>query len=87
MASIELKFSGTFNKSDYLAEFPCLNCQQYLSEQDIAKNNYRLWVSDYANDLEKEEFLSAYSGQKLTAYGLNFWLKAVEHQECPEGEV
>ena len=84
MASIELKFSGTFNNSDYLVEFPCLNCQQYLSEQDITKNNYSLWVSDYANDLEKEEYFSERLSRNLTTYGLNFWLKAVGHLECPE---
>ena len=71
MAAVELKFSGTFNKSDYLAEFPCLNCQQYLSKQDIAKNNYRLWVSDYANEVDKEEYFSQRLGRSLTTYGLN----------------
>jgi hypothetical protein len=42
MASIELKFSGTFAKTDYLKEFSCASCQQYLTKQDIAKGNYRL---------------------------------------------
>lgn len=84
MASIELKFSGTFNKSDYLKEFSCVGCQQYITEQDISQGNYRLWVSDYANDVDKEEFFSARLGRKLTAYGLTFWLKSVEHSECPE---
>ena len=88
MASIELKFSGTFNKSDYLKDFSCGICQQYITEQDISQNNYRLWVSDYANEVSKEEFLSERSGQYLTVYSLNFWLKFVEHLECPEeGEV
>ena len=86
MASIELKFQGTFNNSDYLQEFSCGSCQCYITEYDISQGNYRLWVSDYANDLEKEEFISAYSGQKLIVYGLNFWLKAVEHLECSKGE-
>ena len=84
MASIELKFSGTFQKDDYLKEFSCGYCQQYITEQDILKGNYRLYVSDYANDLEKEEFFSERLGRNLTAYGLNFWLKAVGHLECPE---
>ena len=82
MASIELKFSGTFNKSDYLKEFSCAYCQQYITEQDILKGNYRLYVSDYANDLEKEEFFSERLGRNLTAYGLNFWLKAVGRLDC-----
>jgi len=84
MASIELKFSGTFAKTDYLKEFCCGSCQQYLTEQDILKGNYRLYVSDYANDLEKEEYFSERLGRHLTTYGLNFWLKAVRHLECPE---
>lgn len=72
MASIELKFSGTFNKSDYLKEFSCSGCQHYLTEQDISGGNYRLYVSDYANDVGKEEFFSARLGRNLTTYGLNF---------------
>ena len=86
MAAVELKFSGTFNHLDYLKEFSCGSCQQYITEQDILKSNYRLWVSDYANDLKKEEYFSERLGRYLTTYGLNFWLKAVEHLECPEGE-
>ena len=84
MASIELKFSGTFNKSDYLKEFSCGHCQHYLTEQEISRGNYRLYVSDYANDVGKEEFFSARLGRNLTSHGLTFWLKSVEHQECPE---
>ena len=84
MATVELKFQGTFNKSDYLKEFACAYCQHYLTEQDVLKSNYRLYVSDYANEVDKEEFFSARLGRNLTTYGLNFWLKAVEHQECPE---
>jgi hypothetical protein len=42
MASIELKFSGTFAKCDYLQEFTCGFCQQAITEQDISEGNYRL---------------------------------------------
>ena len=84
MGAVELKFQGTFNKSDYLKEFFCGSCQQAITEQDILKSNYRLYVSDYANEISKDEFLSARLGRNLTAYGLNFWLKSVEHSECPE---
>ncbi|KLL04884.1 MAG: hypothetical protein MRERV_10c072, partial [Mycoplasmataceae bacterium RV_VA103A] len=59
---------------------------QYITEQDICQSNYRLYVSDYANEVEKDEFFSERLGRNLTTYGLNFWLKAVEHLECPEGE-
>ena len=84
MASIELKFSGTFNRSDYLKEFSCGYCQQYITEQDILKGNYRLYVSDYANDVGKDDFLSERLGRYLTVYNLTFWLKAVEHLDCSE---
>jgi hypothetical protein len=43
-------------------------------------------VSDYANEVGKDEVFSARLGRNLTTYGLNFWLKAVEHLECSEGE-
>ncbi|CAG8496350.1 11156_t:CDS:2 [Cetraspora pellucida] len=62
MGAIELKFQGTFNKSDYLQEFSCGICQQYITEQDISKGNYRLWVSDYANEVEKDETLGMSGG-------------------------
>jgi len=84
MSSIELKFQGTFNKSDYLKEFSCGYCQQYITEQDISQGNYRLWVSDYANEVSKEEIFSARLGRNLTAYNLTFWLKSIEHLECSE---
>jgi hypothetical protein len=72
MGAVELKFQGTFNKSDYFKEFSCVGCQQNITKQDILKGNYRLYVSDYANDLEKEEYFSERLGQNLTTYGLNF---------------
>jgi hypothetical protein len=72
MASIELKFSGTFQKDDYLQDFSCGICQHYLSEKDISQSNYRLYVSDYANEVDKEEYFSARLGRNLTFYGLNF---------------
>ena len=84
MATIELKFSGTFSKADYFKEFSCGFCQQAITEQDISQGNYRLYVSDYANEVDKEVFFSARLGRNLTSYGLTFWLKSVEHQECPE---
>ena len=56
MASVELKFSGTFAKTDYLKEFACGFCQQTITEQDILKGNYRLYVSDYANEVSKDDY-------------------------------
>ncbi|CAI2182118.1 16814_t:CDS:2 [Funneliformis geosporum] len=49
-ARIEIRRQGTFNKSDYLQQFFCGSCQHYLTEQDITTGNYRLYVSDYANE-------------------------------------
>jgi len=72
MAAVELKFSGTFAKTDYLKEFCCGSCQQYLTKYDISKGNYRLYVSDYANEVGKEEYFSQRLGRSLTTYGLNF---------------
>jgi len=72
MASIELKFSGTFQKDNYLQEFTCAYCQHYLTEQDICQGNYRLYVSDYVNEVGKEEYFSERLGRYLTTYGLNF---------------
>jgi hypothetical protein len=72
MGAVELKFQGTFNKSDYLQDFSCGICQQTITEQDICQSNYRLYVSDYANEVEKDEFFSERLGRYLTTYGLNF---------------
>ena len=38
-------------------------------------------MSDYANELTKEQSLGS------TYYGLSFWLRLVEHQECPDTET
>ena len=72
MSAIELKFQGTFNKSDYLQEFSCVVCQHYLTEQEISKGNYRLYVSDYANEVSKDDYFSERLGHNLTSYGLTF---------------
>lgn len=72
MGAVELKFQGTFNKSDYLQEFSCGYCQQAITEQEISQGNYRLYVRDYANEVEKEEYFSQRLGRSLTAYGLSF---------------
>lgn len=86
MGAVELKFHGTFAKDNYLKDFQCPQCRQFLTEQDISEKNYQLWVSDYANEVEKSEFFANRLGRNLTAYSLSFWLKAVEHENCPETE-
>src|SRR5437764_4393259 len=79
-----LKFAGTFERAKYLKDFSCPNCQQTITEQDIEAKNYQLGVSDYANEINKEFTAGRLN---IPLYSLTFWLKSVEHQECPEQEV
>ena len=83
MGAIELKFNGLFEKSNYLKDFQCSHCDKFITDNDISESNYRLWVSDYANDVNKDEFFGQRVGRNLTIYSLEFWLKGVEHQDCP----
>ena len=72
MSAIELKFEGILESSSYLKDFQCSSCNHYISDQDISENNYKLLVSDYANEVKKESFLSPRLGRNLTYYGVNF---------------
>jgi len=74
MGAVELKFNGSFERSEYLKEFSCPYCDKFITDKDLRENNYRLWVSDYANEITKSE---------SSVYGLDFWLKSVEHEYCP----
>ena len=76
-----LKFAGTFAKDQYLKDFQCPQCRQYISEQDIEKKNYMLRVSDYANEVSKDQHFD------IIQYNLTFWLKSVEHQDCPDTKI
>ena len=78
MGAVKLKFSGSFERSQYLKEFCCPYCDKFITDKDISESNYRLWVSDYANEIAKSE--SALVG---SVYGVEFWLKSVEHLDCP----
>jgi hypothetical protein len=42
MGAVELKFSGLFEKSDYLKDFQCSCCDKFITENDIEENNYKL---------------------------------------------
>jgi hypothetical protein len=42
MGAIELKFSGSFERSSYLKEFSCPYCGKFITDKDISENNYRL---------------------------------------------
>ena len=83
MSAVELKFAGSFEKSHYLKDWQCPNCDKFITDNDISEKNYSLWVSDYANEVSKDEFLSPRLGRNMTAYSLEIWLKGVEHQDCP----
>jgi hypothetical protein len=87
MSAELLKFDGTFAQDQFLKDFRCPQCKQAISEQDLNEKNYQLWVSDYANEVEKSEFFSARLNRNLTCYNLTFWLKGVEHEICPDTEV
>ena len=56
MSTVELKFEGTLESSNYLKDFQCANCNNYITDQDISENNYQLLVSDYANEVKKEQY-------------------------------
>jgi hypothetical protein len=42
MGVVELKFNGLFEKSDYLKDFECANCDKFITDNDISESNYRL---------------------------------------------
>ncbi|KLL02654.1 MAG: hypothetical protein MRERV_80c003 [Mycoplasmataceae bacterium RV_VA103A] len=67
---------------EYLKDFSCSQCQLFLNDKDIQSENYSFWFSDYANEITKEVSLSG----KGYVYGADFWLKGVDHEECPEWE-
>jgi hypothetical protein len=53
MSSIPLEFNGSFEQVELLTNFICQKCKFPLSENDIAKNNYLLYVSNYANEVQQ----------------------------------
>ncbi|CAG8823742.1 19773_t:CDS:1, partial [Racocetra persica] len=58
------------NKENYDGELA--REHEEWTEQEISKGNHHLYVSDYANEVSKDEFFSERSGRSLTAYGLTF---------------
>ncbi|CAG8437985.1 8416_t:CDS:2 [Ambispora leptoticha] len=55
MGSINKNMNGiAFTKgSEYLKDFQCSKCHLFLDDEDIQKENYSFWLSDYANDITK----------------------------------
>ncbi|KLL04180.1 MAG: hypothetical protein MRECE_2c061 [Mycoplasmataceae bacterium CE_OT135] len=76
-------YTGFEKGENYLQDFQCSDCGLFINDKDIKQRNYQLWVSDYANDINKTYLRSGQSCHSLT-----FWLKAVDHKEgeCPENE-
>lgn len=79
MGAIKINLEGiSFAKGkEHLQDFQCSNCQLFISELDISQENYSFWLSDYANDISK-----SYVGNN-PCYGADFWLKGVDHLDCP----
>ena len=86
MGTTLLRFDGLLANSQFLKDFTCPNCQQPFTEQAIQAKNYVFGVSDYSNQLNKEQLFSDRRGRTHPFYSLTFWLKGVEHEECPEVE-
>ena len=42
MGAVELKFNGSFERSQYLKDFQCPYCDKFINDKDISENNYRL---------------------------------------------
>ena len=42
MSTVELKFEGTLESSNYLKDFECANCDKFITDTDISESNYRL---------------------------------------------
>ena len=40
MGAVELKFSGSFERSKYLKDFQCSYCDKFITDKDISENNY-----------------------------------------------
>ena len=83
MGAISKNMNGiSFENKEHLKDFPCSNCHLFLDDKDLKEENYTFWFSDYANEITKETSLSG----KGYVYGADFWLKGVDHAECPETE-
>jgi len=42
MGAVELKFNGSFERSEHLKDFQCPYCDRFITDKDISENNYRL---------------------------------------------
>ena len=81
MGAISKNMNGiSFENKDLLKDFQCSNCHLFLDDKDLAEENYSFWFSDYANEITKTY------NQSRPVYGADFWLKGVDHENCPESE-
>jgi hypothetical protein len=77
MSALPLEFNGSFEHSELLTNFTCWNCKSPISENDIEKKNYVLYVSNHSNEIQP-----VYDAEAEPVYFPHFWLKAVQHQHC-----
>ncbi|RHZ35782.1 hypothetical protein [endosymbiont GvMRE of Glomus versiforme] len=79
--NLDIKYL-TFQKKEILKDFDCVDCRTGITDKDIEDNNFILGVSDYANEITKDEEKNWLRNKPI--YGVSLWLKIVEHKECPE---
>ena len=75
MSAVELKFEGSFESSNYLKDFECCNCDKFITDNDISESNYRLLVSDYANEVKKRKFSFTKIREKFNLLWSKFLVK------------
>ena len=67
MSSIPIEFNGNFERSELLTNFSCRECQQAITASDIVQNNYLLYVSNQANEVQQ-----VFDAAEDPVYFLNF---------------
>jgi len=79
MGAISKNMNGiSFENKELLKDFQCSNCHLFLADKDLSEENYTFWFSDYANEITKSS---------TGTYGADFWLKGVDHINCPDKET
>jgi hypothetical protein len=60
-------YTGFAKGKQHLKDFQCSQgCGLFIDDKDIEQKNYQLWVSDYANDINKTYIRSGQSCHTLT---------------------
>ena len=53
MSSIPLEFNGSLEQTELLTNFSCHKCKFPISESDVEKKNYVLYVSNHSNEIQQ----------------------------------